>query len=264
MKRITTVCTLLLGLLAFQPLTVNAQSADTTWIIEFNYMKSHNADYVTLESDVWKKVHQKRIEQGSLWSWDLWAVNFGVDESYDYVTVNVWRTWDSYENTWGESFERALEATQLDTPWEEIGSQTTAARTIVKNELWSFVDGTGDFSDSKYVQVNYMNAPALGAYRQMESDVFKPIFERFIENGDVEAWVVLSKLRPGGSDYPYNHVVFHWFSSLEQMYGEQEETMTEIMAKVHPSIPSSDLFDMADERRDYARGELWQKIDSAN
>ena len=61
---------------------------------QVDYMKvspGKEADYLKVEKEMWRPLHQERIKQGLSRSWSLYALQFpsGTGEKYDYVTVNA-------------------------------------------------------------------------------------------------------------------------------------------------------------------------------
>ena len=65
--------------------------ADTTLYSQLDYMKATSPDYVDIEMDFWKPIHEARIAAGELQAWTLYGVRFGERTEYDYVVVNVYR-----------------------------------------------------------------------------------------------------------------------------------------------------------------------------
>jgi hypothetical protein len=70
--------------------------------IQVDYMKvqpGNEGDYMKVEQEGWKPIHQERIKQGKLHSWYFFGVDFpsGTETKYNYVTVNTFDQWGQVE-----------------------------------------------------------------------------------------------------------------------------------------------------------------------
>ena len=112
--------------------------------VEVDYMKAEpgkGSDYVHMEQDVWKQVHQQRIKNGQVKSWALYGLRFpsGADEKYDYITVNTYDHFAQLESPYagvGQMFTKL----HPDMKVEDFARQTQSARKIVRVEVWQLVD----------------------------------------------------------------------------------------------------------------------------
>lgn len=109
--------------------------------LQVDYMKTEPtaaSDYVSLEQEVFKPVHQARVDAGMMSGWALWemALPHGIGQPYNFATVNGFQSMEdlgSYpENVWEE--------VHPDRNVEKIVKQTYAARDNVQGELWELVD----------------------------------------------------------------------------------------------------------------------------
>ena len=71
------------------------QQAANPSVVEVGCMKIDplkEEEYLKMEHDLWRPVHQERIKQGHMRSWTLYAVRFpsGSQRECDYRTVNVY------------------------------------------------------------------------------------------------------------------------------------------------------------------------------
>jgi hypothetical protein len=105
---------------------------------EINYMKvpdGKEAEYVALEKDTYKPMHKERVAKGEITTWSLWGTPFPYSDMrpFNYVTANGFTNWDkmmnsSYSDTYKKVFPKGDMA--------KLGAQTTAARKMVKTEVW--------------------------------------------------------------------------------------------------------------------------------
>ncbi len=106
-----------------------------------NFMKVQPgklADYIRLEQEVWKPVHQERVRAGQMHSWALYAVQYpyGAAREYDFVTIDVYASLADAER----SIEDVLRKVHPNLAGDQIGTQTEGARSLVRGEVWQRVD----------------------------------------------------------------------------------------------------------------------------
>ena len=131
-----------------QSSTVLAQApqAKPPKYVEVDYMKvqpGKDSDYLRVEQQIWKPMHQERIRKGEVRSWALYNVRFpfGTEEKYDYVTVNTFDRFGQLEDPFtdlGETFKKVHPNMKVD----DIGQQTEATRHLVRSEVWQLMDET--------------------------------------------------------------------------------------------------------------------------
>ena len=121
---------------------VAAQLTDTPpRIYVIDYMKvepSTEDDYVEIELDWWKPVHEERIRRGDMRAWSLYRVRYpdGTAREYDFVTVNVF---DTFADSEQDPFALFAE-THPDADPDTIEQRTLAARRLVRGEIWYRID----------------------------------------------------------------------------------------------------------------------------
>ncbi len=123
--------------------TASTQSK-TVKYVEVDYMKvepGKEADYLKVEQDLWKPVHQERVKNGKLKSWSLYALQFpsGTDEKYDFVTVNVFDQFGQLENPYANA-EELLAKVHPGMKLSDFINRTDSARRLVRSEVWALID----------------------------------------------------------------------------------------------------------------------------
>lgn len=107
-------------------------------IFQLDYMKTmpgKDAEYVKLEREVFKPLHQERIKAGQAAAWDLWEVvmPWADDSGFGYITTTGITDWDKLMSTdYGAIYKKVFpkgDATKL-------GAQVGAARKISNSEIW--------------------------------------------------------------------------------------------------------------------------------
>jgi hypothetical protein len=97
-----------------------------------------NDEYLKLEHDIWKPMHQERIRQGHMRSWTLYEVHFpvGSHRECDYRTLN---TYNSLADMDRSILDVAAKA-HPSIPIAELNRRTGSGRNFVEGELWYQVD----------------------------------------------------------------------------------------------------------------------------
>lgn len=232
--------------------------ADTTLYFELAYMKASSPDYVDVEMDFWKPIHEARIAAGELESWTLYAVRYGERTEYDYVVVNGYRGLEQVGNAFAnveEIAQRVHPNTDLDAWW----SRTTKARQMVKSELWSQIEvAAGSDMHGSDISVAYMRvAPGGGSdYVALERDIWKPMQEERIRREALNGWGVYQLNMPGGTTYPYNYAAVNVWAGWS--FGP---SMQDIAAAAHPGVDWAEIDRKTTAARDMAVWQVWQVVE---
>lgn len=59
----------------------------------------HAGDYLSVERELWKSLHQARADDGRILGWQLYVVRYpaGTGHAYQYVTVTLYDNLDDVE-----------------------------------------------------------------------------------------------------------------------------------------------------------------------
>lgn len=107
-----------------------------------DYMKvlpAHEAQYVRLEQEIWKLIHNHRIQQNKMASWALYYLQFpgGTNYPYTYATANYFNTWEELVEGWPEEY---WEIVHPGADHENLVNMTHEARELVSSQIWKLVD----------------------------------------------------------------------------------------------------------------------------
>ena len=249
---------------------VNAQQASQppTQFVVLDYMKvapGKAADYVRLEQQVFKPLHQQRVKNKEMVAWALYQVPFTADKhrEYDYVTANVY---DNIAATEATGMMAAFQRLHPGKAGTSLIAQTGAARTTVRSEIWQLLDQTTPLgaagnppAPAKYLIVNFMLSKANGNYESVEKDLWKPIHQDLVKSGGMLGWSFYGLVLPGGTSYGYDYATVNGLSNLTaftNMYSE------ELFKRVLPNITVTDLGNKTAAGRDLVRQELWVLVDA--
>ena len=142
-----------------------------------------------------------------------------------------------------------------------FNQKTDAARDIVKTEVWTSMDWTGNFHESGAAMVSFFQVPPGGwdTYTRLESSFWKPLHEKAIEAGAEDGWWMLGLMFPSGAHYGYNAATMNFVSSLSEAMNIPGPSA--YLGDVHPNLEWSDMSHMTLKARKDARFELWTFVD---
>jgi len=110
--------------------------------IEVDYMRvkqGHDSEYLALEDEVWKPIHEQFVKAGTRAGWSLWGrvypSGYGLD--YQYLTVNDFKDFSQLGKA---DYNAAVKAAHPGESMNEIGKKTNETRELVRSELWELVD----------------------------------------------------------------------------------------------------------------------------
>ncbi len=88
---------------------------------------------------LWKKIHQVRIDEGTLAGWGLYSLIFpgGSNNEYNFATVNEYGVFKDLNDF---DLEGLVKKAGLGMSINEVGNMTEAARDLVHSEVWYLID----------------------------------------------------------------------------------------------------------------------------
>ena len=98
------------------------------------------AEFRALQRDLWKPVHQERVNRGLILSWGLYGVHLpGARVDHDFVVLTELPDFVSLENS---RFPELFSEVQGMDDYDEVLRKTDAARTRVRQDIWVLVENT--------------------------------------------------------------------------------------------------------------------------
>lgn len=120
-----------------------------------NHMKVRDgqvADYLNMEIDVWKPLHQSRARAGLINDWMLLerVLPYGKEMYEDYLTVDMFSKWTQLAGSqWGEHFQKV----HPNRNWEKVQEETAALRDLRHSEVWRLVHMVDEPAESVSYQI---------------------------------------------------------------------------------------------------------------
>ena len=253
---------LALGLLLFAFCFIAVPRSTLAQYVAIDYMKVEqggDAEYVAVEQSIWKKIHQKRLDEGLILAWYLFAVDYpyGSATKYNYVTVNIFESIEKMEMA---QYPDEIVASAGDV--EAISARTNASRKLVWSEVYRLVDRVGPPVPSvprKYVNVAYMKVKTnVADYLSVEQDLWKPVHEKRHETGMLDVWALYERVFPGGTDYGSEYLTVNTHASMVEMMAGYPDTLIE---SAYPDGVPEDFSARTGASRDIVKAALWRLLD---
>lgn len=112
--------------------------------LRIDYMKippGQALRYRNLEMELWKPVHQLRVNKGYITSWRLYGHHFpggaGGNRDYQYVTVTEFSSLQAMDQLHYQSLFQEAHGLDYDT---EVSERTLESRTLNHTDLWALLD----------------------------------------------------------------------------------------------------------------------------
>lgn len=266
------LCVLLAVLLTL-PVSAQAQQGEAQGepdqvFAQVTYMKVQQGqadEYVSVERELWKPIHEELANDGKILGWGLYAVRFpgGTGHDYNYVTVTFY---DSMADVEDLEYATYAERAHPDKDVNVVLERTFEARKAVRGELWTRLDEvTPEASPSEpppFIRLDYMKVSPGGAedYVNLEQNVWKPVHQARLDAGTIAGWELWQMILPGGTSQPHNYATVTGFQSMADMPGYPEGVWDE----VHPDQSTDEILQQTLEARDLVQTELWELVDGVS
>lgn len=243
-----------------------AEDAPPPVFAQIDYMKvppGQVGEYLSIEREIWKPLHQERASDGAILGWYLYGVRYpmGTSHDYQYVTVTLYDNLDDVENPqFGTYMERAHPNMDVSVAFE----RTTDARDLVRSELWFQHDEvapeTPPSEPAPFIEVDYMKVPPGSGsdYVSLEQDIFKPVHQARVDAETIVSWSLWQMMLPGGTSQRHNYGTVNAFQSISDIPGSYPEGVWE---EVHPDRSLDEIFQQMTDTRDLVQMELWELVD---
>lgn len=244
-------------------LSLMAQIA-VSQVVVLNYMKVPEGGEEMYEAaeEYARKVHQARVENGTMLGWELYRVHDQEGESpYDYVAVDVYKDLASRQAGISDELLKKV----LGDESEKIVEEIMASREWLYSETLNFkMRALSGAEEENFIIVNYMKAADPEKHFEMEKTAFLPLHQKAIESGQKADWSVWTPVVENGKP-EYTAVVVDGFSSMEKLENQNYQVIYDeyIKDKSQDEIAKMQkYFDSVEEIREMVLSQVWEKISS--
>lgn len=262
-KKTMLISLILAFVLSISPRFGDAQNAPTVFaIVDLMKVKpGDDAKYIALEKNVWKPLHQERINKGLITGWILYKVLYtGSSDTYNYVTITFFDNEANLEDPWsGIDPKTILNGRDVDKDmYETLESRDLVSSNLIMRQDEVIQESGSD--DIKYLEVDYMKVKPgnEGAYLETEENIWKPVHNEFIKAGSRAGWSLWSQVFPAGSASDYQFITANYFSDFKKV-GSAD--YTDAFNKAHAGENMAELDSITANSRELVRSELWEILD---
>ncbi len=258
---------LLFAILIGQTNTLSAQTDKPVTYVVYSYIKvapGKHAEYIKLEK-AWKKIHAAKKKAGKMDGWGLMAVlsPSGASAEYNYIARNAYLGTDQIAGHFSENFMPENWKSLLTEDEIALINRTDEIRTLIKDEVWSQVDGVfaDKLSDNIVSVCNYFKVPegkTQADHNKMEADIWKPVHAARIKDGQMEGWALMQKEMPFGSSEPYELAAIDIYKDMKSYFTPWFEAY---FKKIHPTKKVEDLMKQTIAVTDLVKADIRVRID---
>lgn len=123
--------------------TTPRQGTSVKRYMQVQYMKvkpGQTRSYQAVERDLWKPIHQERVNRGLINSWALYGVHLpGQQVDYQYVILTEFPSFSALEDA---KYPELFEEVQGRSDYEEVLRETEASRDRIGQDILVLVDHT--------------------------------------------------------------------------------------------------------------------------
>ena len=266
-KHVSCVLFLLFAGFSFALAPAQAQDDAPTLYFVVDYMKvppGDGAEYVEVEREIWKPIHEERLKRGLIRGWTLYDVSLsGMDTPYGYATVNVYDDLEKMMGSFSNEIIAAAHPDATEAEREAMMNRTGAARHLIHNEVWQQESAAEGNASAEWIVVNQMQVPPGGgeAYMAVENEVWKPVHDLAIAEGKRRGWSVYSRVLPYGAALGYNYATVDGYDSMGDVVAPG---LWDLFLKAHAGATEDDIEEMTNRTmasRTLLQGQLWHRLD---
>lgn len=242
----------------------------TTVYLEIAKLKKANEDFLQVQNQIVKPYSQERIKQGNLLAHALFKVDYPNSDSelYDYISMNIYRDFKDV-NLEDEKYISIGKDVFPNGNLQEVRDRYEAAAEFAGSEVFVIMDEAipgpkgGSEVSPRFIKVNHMKVAegTRSEYLDMETNIFKPLHQNQIKNGEMHDWIVAQRILPYGSDWDNDFLTFDIYNHWEDMIAGNLEAD---FANIHPEIDGQTIMDKMARTRDLTRSEVWELISYVN
>ena len=121
-----------------------------------------------------------------------------------------------------------------------------------------------DTSRPRYMRVDYMKIPAGRSvkYRNLESELWKPVHESRLKQGLISSWGLYGHHFPGGA-LDYQYVTVTEFPTLRAMDADRLD-YPRLFGEIYPSRSYEDIQKQTEDSRILVQTDIWALLESVD
>lgn len=242
-------------------------SSASYYVIQYHKVEPNmENEYLKLEFDIWKKMHQARIEKDILDGWFLFRVisPTGSKTEYNFVTALAYDNAEKlagHFEAFGVDYTSVLDA-------EEISQalNTPNIRELVYEEVWKSIDVIMKKDPEKMYRFQVFNAMKMRdnvaelEYQRIEKEYWKPMHEYRIGQNKLHGWGIYNMIIPGGTEREYHWATVDFYDNFIDIMADNGM----IFEKIHGKKKAEKYTEETVTSRDLLKIEVRELLDYIN
>lgn len=255
---------LILSLIFFSHLPLTGQ----TLYLKVDYFKAPSekiGDYLYVEQELWKPIHQERLNHGIILGWSFYSVFVGEpDAPYNYIAVNVF---DDFELLDYFGLNEIVAEVYPDKDLAGFYQQTRESREVVRTEIWR-VDGFigADLENlpiGNYITKNFFDSRGgSGEYTEMELDFWGGIHEVRVNREILNSWAMYTLYYPAGDARHYTYSTVDYYENLGDLTIGAGIDLARVAYPGQSDEELNGFFARTGSSRTLYKTEIWKLLDS--
>tara|TARA_R100001143_G_scaffold52481_2_gene47661 strand:- start:24888 stop:25706 length:819 start_codon:yes stop_codon:yes gene_type:complete len=268
MKKICVSSLFTILFIAFNTSFITAQSSSDNLYLKVDYFKAPSdqiGNYLHVEQELWKPVHQARLDSGIILGWSFYSTFVAEpDAAYNYIAVNVFDDFDKIDYF---GLNEIVAEIYPEKDLTQFYEQTRDTREVIRTEIWRVNDIViGD--DSKlpignYITKNFFDSRGgSGGHEEIELDFWGNIHEVRVEQNILNSWAMYTLYYPAGDVRNYTYSTVDYYEKLSDMIIGAGLELARIAYPDASDEELSDNFTRTGEARSLYKTEIWKLLDS--
>lgn len=256
------------SLIFFAIFTIPLQLSAQSLYLKVDYFKAPSeniGDYLYVEQELWKPIHQERLNRGIILGWSFYSVFVGEpDVPYNYIAVNVF---DDFELVDYYGLNEIVAEVYPDKDLSDFYQQTRESREVVRTEIWrvdGFVGaGLENLPNGNYITKNFFDArEGSGEHTEMELDFWGGIHEVRVNRDILNSWAMYTLYYPAGDARHYTYSTVDYYNNLGDLTIGAGIELARIAYPGRTDLELNELFSRTGDSRSLFKTEIWKLLDS--
>ncbi len=224
------------------------------------YLRVENRDAFKSVQEKWNKIHTARAGLKEISGWSLYEVSSRImADPYNYVRVTYYDSFLKMDKGISERAVKKAYPDISDTAWQAMIVEEKNSCKIVSSGVFyrELACLQGLDKNAAYFMISEIAVtPGKSKdFLSIEDEIYKPVFEKLIEDHECTAWSIWSKWT--GETENYHFIVAQGFMSLEKI---DEENFGNAFTKVHPGKDYGATEQSLASLRTMKNSEIWKVI----
>tara|TARA_Y100000816_G_scaffold272513_1_gene238024 strand:+ start:221 stop:943 length:723 start_codon:yes stop_codon:yes gene_type:complete len=189
---------------------ISFSSKSQTLVFDQMFIKAHDIDlYDDYITDHFSDIMGKRVENGTLYAWDVWKVIQNPQEDFTHMITFI-RDFDKEENEWNNQELSGLSEVATDAIMKDVNLIRERTGRAKLNDLGSVrKNGAADVPNIMVLNFMKVKDHLYKSYETAEIEGTKKISDNDLRVG----WNFHRRLDDYGSDTYFSHITIDWYDN---------------------------------------------------